>query len=116
MAEVLEGVIVGAGGFERRVAIKRILPEHASDASFSRMFLDEARIASRLHHSNIVAILDFGIADGIPFQVLELVEGIDASTLRKALRTAGRPMPVEVALHLCVEIAHALACAHGAAG
>lgn len=116
MAEVLEGVIVGAGGFERRVAIKRILREHSSDASFSRMFLDEARIASRLHHSNVVAILDFGIADGVPFQVLELVEGIDAHTLRKALKSADRPMSVEVALHVCVEIAHALAYAHGATG
>ena len=70
MAEVREWVVAGAGGLERRVAIKRILPEHAGDASFSRMFLDEARIASRLHHANVVAILDFGIADGIPFQVL----------------------------------------------
>lgn len=116
MAEVLEGVIAGAGGFERRVAIKRILPEHAGDASFSRMFLDEARIASRLHHANVVAILDFGIADGIPFQVLELVEGIDASSLRKAVTSAGNVFPVEVALHVCIEIAHALAHAHGACG
>ncbi len=114
MAEVLEAVAVGEGGFERRVAIKRILPDHATDPSFVRMFIDEARIASRLHHANVVGVLDFGIAEGIPFQILEFVDGVDAKTLAKQGHATGFPMPVEVALHVCTEIAYALHHAHEA--
>src|SRR5262249_46999216 len=75
MAEVFEGVAFGAGGFKRRVAIKRMLRERTYDAQFGRMFLDEARIASQLHHANIVAVLDYGMADAVPVQVLEYRAG-----------------------------------------
>ncbi|MFO0738898.1 MAG: protein kinase [Labilithrix sp.] len=112
MAEVLEAQAMGEAGFERRVAIKRMLPAAASDASSGRMFVDEARIASQLHHANIVSILDYGIVDGTPFQVLEFVDGADGRTLvRKS--EAGR-LPVDVALHLCAQVGHALSYAHAA--
>lgn len=114
MAEVLEAMALGEGGFSRRVAIKRILPEHVTDPSFVRMFIDEARIASRLHHANVVAVLDFGVADEVPFQILEFVDGVDAKTLADQGRAAGAPMPIDVALHVCTEIAHALHHAHEA--
>ncbi|MCX5747493.1 MAG: serine/threonine-protein kinase, partial [Proteobacteria bacterium] len=112
MAEVLEAVAVGEHGFERRVAIKRLLAPTDADADaamYARMFLDEARIAARLHHANIVAVLDYGIADGLPFQVLEHVDGID---LRPLIGIAGRPFPIALALHVCVEVGRALAYAH----
>lgn len=110
MAEVLEGVAVGEHGFERRVAIKRLLATTGEDAErYQRMFVDEARIASQLHHANIVAVLDYGIADGSPFQVLEHVDGIDSWAL---LQLAGGQIPVEQALHLCATVAHALEHAH----
>jgi len=115
MAEVFEGEALGAAGFRRRVAIKRMLRERAFDASFARMFLDEARIASQLHHANIVGVLDYGISDGVPFQVLDFVDGMDAGRLRDAGRAAGSPMPVAIALYIANEIAHALAHAHAAA-
>ena len=73
-------------------------------------FLDEARIASHLHHANIVSVLDYGIADGLPFQVLELVGGLD---LQSALALGG-PLPPELALHVCTEVAYALGHAHEA--
>lgn len=114
MAEVLEAVSQGDQGFRRRVVIKRIRPGFETDESFTRMFLDEARIASELHHANIVGVLDYGIADGLPFQVLELVDGLDAGKLARRGRELGRPMPPEVALLLCTEVAHALAHAHNA--
>jgi hypothetical protein len=73
-------------------------------------FLDEARIASHLHHANIVAVLDYGIAGGLPFQVLELVDGLD---LQSAL-ALGAPLPPELALYVCTEVAYALSHAHEA--
>jgi serine/threonine-protein kinase len=108
MAEVFEAVAVGGHGFERRVAIKRLLADRA--AELGAMFLDEARIASQLHHGAIVGVVDYGEADGVPFQVLELVDGLDVSRL---IRLGDTP-PLEVALHICTEIAHALAYAHDA--
>ena len=108
MAEVFEAVASGERGFARTVALKRMLPEIGrihDDA-----FLDEARIASHLHHANIVSVLDYGIADGLPFQVLELVDGLD---LQSAL-ALGAPLPPELALHVCTEVAYALCHAHEA--
>ncbi len=108
MAEVFEATAAGERGFERTVAVKRMLPEIGrihDDA-----FLDEARIASHLHHANIVSVLDYGIAGGLPFQVLELVEGLD---LQSAL-ALGQPLSPELALHVCSEVAYALSHAHEA--
>jgi serine/threonine-protein kinase len=110
MAEVFEATAVGERGFERTVALKRMLPEMGRIHDDG--FLDEARIASHLHHANIVSVLDYGIADGLPFQVLELVDGLDLQT---AL-ALGKALPPELALHVCTEVAYALSHAHGAHG
>jgi protein kinase-like protein len=114
MAEVYEGQVLGEGGFERRVAIKRLLAEHVVDESFLKSFVDEARIASQLHHANIVAVLDFGFADGLPFQVLELVDGMDLASAAAAARERRSPIPTELALWIVAEIALALDYAHAA--
>jgi tRNA A-37 threonylcarbamoyl transferase component Bud32 len=108
MAEVFEAVAIGERGFARTVALKRMLPEIGRIHDDS--FLDEARIASHLHHANIVSVLDYGIADGLPFQVLELVDGVDLQT---AL-ALDQPLPPELALHVCTEVAYALSHAHDA--
>jgi serine/threonine protein kinase len=110
MAEVFEATAVGERGFERTVALKRMLPEIGRIHDDG--FLDEARIASHLHHANIVSVLDYGIADGLPFQVLELVDGLD---LQSALEL-GKPLSPELALHVCTEVAYALSHAHEARG
>ena len=112
MAEVLEAEILGASGFVRRVAVKRMLSSAAEDPAFVRMFLDEARIASHLHHANIVGVIDYGVVEGAPFQVLELVDGLDARTMLR--RAPDGRLPAEVALHLAVQVGHALAAAHAA--
>ncbi len=114
MAEVLEAVAVGAEGFERRVAIKRLLPGQEHDPDLVGMFLDEARIASRLHHANIVSVLDFGVLDEQPFQVLELVDGRDAAFVHERGRARERPLPLSLVLHIGTTIAHALHHAHTA--
>jgi serine/threonine protein kinase len=114
MAEVLEGVARGAAGFERRVALKRMLPSSAGSASQTGMFLDEARIASHLHHANIVSILDFGILDGLPFQVLEFVDGLDAHQLTARTPQTAPGVSPALGLFICAEVGHALEYAHQA--
>jgi len=111
MAEVFEAELTGELGFNRKVAIKRMLPEAAADKETADRFLDEARIASRLHHANIVSVLDVGLLDGLPFQVLELVDGINVQQLQSR---AGGVLPLEVALIIASDIAHALDHAHNA--
>src|SRR5690349_22808493 len=78
MSEVFKGRVVAAEGFEKLVAIKRILPDLAEDERFVKMLLTEARIHSALSHRNIVQIHDLGISEqGEYFIVLEYVEGFD---------------------------------------
>lgn len=112
MGEVWEGSLAGEHGFARRVAIKRMLKQEAP--GWENRFMDEARIASRLHHANIVSVLDFGVEEGAYFQVLELIDGIDAAHLYEKARLRGAPLPAELALHVCIEVAHGLASAHAA--
>lgn len=112
MAEVWLATAHGGAGFTRRVAVKQLFARAADGGAFERMFLDEARITSRLHHAGIVAILDYGVEDGRAFQVLELVDGFDAARLAQWGRAQGRPLPVGLALHVCAMVGHALHFAH----
>jgi tRNA A-37 threonylcarbamoyl transferase component Bud32 len=111
MAEVFEGELLGELGFVRKVAIKQLLPDALRDPMAARRFVDETRIASQLHHANVVAVLDVGMLDDRPFQVLELVDGLDAYAL---VQRAGGRLPVELALILAHAVAHALDHAHTA--
>lgn len=113
MAEVFEAEAVGERGFSRRVALKRLRAEDLDEASV-RSFVDEATIASRLHHANIVSVLDFGLSDGRPFIVMELVDGVDLSELEALAQSKRRPVPVELGLHIGVEVCRALEHAHRA--
>jgi serine/threonine-protein kinase len=112
MAQVIEAVASGHGGFERRVAIKRLLPQHARDGERRRMFFEEARIGSRMHHGGIVPILDYGLIDGSEFMAMEFVEGVDALRAVSGPTPDIVPMPEGIALHITAEIAHALAYVH----
>ena len=112
MAQVMEAVASGHGGFERRVAIKRLLPQHARDGERRRMFFEEARLGSRMHHGGIVPILDYGLIDGSEFMAMEYVEGLDALRAVSSSTPDIVPMPEGIALHVTAEIAHALAYIH----
>lgn len=112
MAEIFRGKAVAGGGFEKSVAIKRILPHLSSDQRFIELLIAEAKILSELHHRNIVQIYDVGLGDdGQYFLVMEFVDGTDLKHLYQHLFN-GRRMPVEVALHIGSEIAEALEHAH----
>lgn len=116
--EILEAVALGAGSFERRVVMKRARPEvRSEDPEFVERFLDEARIASQLHHANVVSVLDFGVGDdGAPFLVMDFVDGLDVGALSKRGLAERRPMTPSIAVHVAREIAHGLAYAHAALG
>src|SRR5688572_24795168 len=83
MAEIFLAAQRGAGGFEKRVVVKRILPQFSSDPQFTRMFIDEAVVAGRLSHPNLVQVYDFGDVEGVYFMAMEYVDGAD---LRHLLR------------------------------
>lgn len=111
MAQVYEAELELEGGLRRRVALKRVLPEYASDRAHRAMFLDEARLLSTLAHPNVVPLLDFGVAEGAEFLVLGLVDGLDAGEAFRRLRVQG--VDVEpLATYVVAEVARALAYAH----
>ena len=114
MAEVFDATILGGGGFSRRVAIKRLRPELAVDPVFVEAFVSEARLVSQLHHANIVTVFDFGTMDGLPFQALEFVDGVDLLGLEAAAKKQGLTPPPELWLAAIAEVAHALDYAHRA--
>ncbi len=108
MAEVFLGSTVGAEGFSRRVAIKRVLPGFSENPAFAKMFIDEARISSRLVHPNIVSVVDFDRdPDGRLYLVMELVEGKDLDELG-----ASGPLPVPVVIYVISEVLRGLGHAH----
>lgn len=93
MAELFLGVASGAEGFEKPVAIKRILPYLAKDEAIASMFLSEARLATHLHHQNLVTVYDVGNdATGL-FLVMELVNGWDLGVLVRRVKRHGTRFP-----------------------
>jgi serine/threonine-protein kinase len=112
MAEVFRAKTLGAAGFEKDVAIKRILPQLSSDEEFVRMFIDEARLAARLAHRNIVQIFDFDQTDGAYYIAMELIDGCDLRRLAAAEARRGRRLPVGAAVYVAAETLKALAYAH----
>lgn len=112
MAEVFVARRIGPHGFFKRVALKRILPQYATDTDFVAMFIDEARLAASLSHPNIVQVFDFGDAEGELFIAMELVEGTTVNKLLRAVSGKHEAVPVDVALHIASQTSHALAYAH----
>ena len=116
MAEIFRGIAIAGSGFEKPVAIKRILPHLSEDQRFIELLIAEAKILSELHHRNIVQIFDVGVGDdGQYFLVMEFVDGTDLKKIYGQFFD-GRRLPVEVALHICSEICEALEHAHVAKG
>ncbi|MCZ7678518.1 MAG: protein kinase [Sandaracinaceae bacterium] len=89
MAETYLAVRRGPGGFEQHVCVKRILPALESDPELVRMFMEEARLAAQLRHSNITQVVDFGVVSGSHYLALELVDGMDLRALLASLRAEG---------------------------
>lgn len=112
MAEVFKAKMFGVEGFEKIVAIKKILPEIAEDQEFIKMFIDEAKIAVRLQHPSIVQILELGKIDESYFIAMELVNGKDLKTIRKRLKRVDLLMPVEQSAYTIAQVCEGLDYAH----
>jgi serine/threonine protein kinase len=116
MAEVFRAKAYGVEGFERLLAVKRILPNIAEDKEFISMFIDEAKIAVQLQHANICQIFDLGKVDDAYFIALEFVAGKDLRALYD--RCKQRPeggnvtMPVAQACFIIMKVCEGLDYAH----
>jgi serine/threonine-protein kinase len=111
MAAVWAARVTGARGFEKIVAVKTMLPSLNDDPNFERMFLDEARIASRIRHPNVAEILDLGEQDNLLYLVMEWIDGAPLSlVMRESFRRGGMPIPIGV--KIVQDVCAALHAAH----
>ena len=98
--------------FERLVVVKMILPQYAQDARFQEMFLDEARIASKIQHANVVRILDVGEQSDSTYIVMEWIDGDSLSKVMRDAEQKKQRVPAGVALRICADAASGLHAAH----
>lgn len=117
MAEIFRGSAIAAGGFEKPVAIKRILPHLCQDKRFVELLIAEAHILSFLRHRTIVQIFDVGVGpDGQYFLVMEFVDGADLGRIRAGLEQEKKTLPTDLGLYIGSELCEALEQAHTAPG
>jgi serine/threonine-protein kinase len=112
MASVWAARQHGKHKFEKLVAVKTILPELARQSHFRSMLLDEARIASRVDHPNVVRILDLGDEKDLLYLVMEWVDGDSLWSLRQRLKEEGRTMPAGIALRVLADLCGGLHAVH----
>ncbi|MEX1368314.1 MAG: protein kinase [Nannocystaceae bacterium] len=115
MGEVYIARAIGPQSFQKLVALKRILPHLQQDEEFVAMFLEEARLAARLDHPNVVQVIELGQSRHGYFLTMELVHGVD---LRAVLRAAAKstPIPLGCSIAIASGLAAALHYAHERTG
>lgn len=102
----------GIEGFERVVALKRLLPHLAEDAQLVKSFVREAKLASALQHINIAQIYELGRVGATYFIAMEHIEGVDVRKMLKQARRVAGPPPIDVAVAILLELCDALDYAH----
>ena len=108
MARVFLATLRGAGGFEKKLVVKQIRAELATDDAFVKRFVDEAKTTVELSHPNIVPVYELGVEQGVYFLAMELCDGV---TLAELLQAEVKLSPEEGA-YLGIEICRALDYAH----
>ena len=108
MARVYLARLRGLGGFEKKLVVKQVRPELASDPRFVEMFVEEAKTLVQMSHPHIVPVYELGIVDGVYFLAMEHVDG---ATLAEILRAEG-PLAPPLVAHLGVSVCDALEYAH----
>lgn len=111
MASVWAARLQGTRGFQKTVAIKTMLPDVSDDPDFEVMFLDEARVAARIRHPNVVEIFDLGEQDEVLYLVMEWVEGDTLSGIQKASKKLGG-IPQNISLRITSQVCAGLHAAH----
>jgi eukaryotic-like serine/threonine-protein kinase len=112
MGEIYYGKMVGAEGFEREVAIKKVLPHLAADRSFVDMLIKEAKLTVLLNHPNIVQIFDLAKEGGEFYIAMEYVPGINVAHLLECCAAQKVVLPLEVATHITLQTLKGLSYAH----
>ena len=112
MADVYKARMMGMEGFQKTVAIKRILGNLTDSDEFVRMFIDEAKLAAQLNHNNIIHIYDLGKVDRSHYIAMEYIEGHDLRSILEECRQRDVKMPIELALYITILLASALDYAH----
>jgi serine/threonine protein kinase len=112
MAEVFKAKRAGVAGFEKVVALKRILPHLSENNEFLDMFVDEAKMVAGLNHPNIVQIFDLGRIEKSYYIAMEYVHGRDLRTIMRRARDKGLRMPLDLSLRVVSQVCAALEYAH----
>ena len=112
MAEVFKAKTLGVEGFEKIVAIKRILPSVAEDEEFIKMFVDEAKITSQLSHANLAQTFDLGKINETFYIAMEYVPGKDLRAIFERLKRRGERMPLALAAFVISRVCEGLDYAH----
>jgi TonB family protein len=112
MAEVWKARMRGVEGFQKIVAIKKILPHLSDNQEFIGMFVDEAKLAAQLNHNNIIHIYDLGKIQSSYYIAMEFVDGYDLKTILKRAQNRDQPLSIELSLFIASKIAAALDYAH----
>jgi serine/threonine protein kinase len=112
MAEVFKAKRSGVSGFEKIVAVKRILPHLSDNQEFVDMFVDEAKMVAGLNHPNIVQIFDLGRIETSYYIAMEYVNGRDLRTIQRRAKDRGLRMPLDIALRIASLVSSALEYAH----
>ncbi|TAK27580.1 MAG: serine/threonine protein kinase [Myxococcaceae bacterium] len=107
---------LGSAGFERLAAMKVLHRGLCDDQEFVEMFLDEARVAARLHHPNTAAIIDLGSNGPQPYMVMDYVEGDTLDAVQRAASAVRRAVPVGIALRITLDALAGLDAAHNLEG
>jgi eukaryotic-like serine/threonine-protein kinase len=116
MAEIYVARQTGIAGFEKLLVIKRILPHLAREELFVKMFFDEARIAARLSHQNIVQIYDLGHVDDQYFIAMEYLEGESLAKMMRKIRKSKTPLSPALAAGIALQVCEGLHYAHTMVG
>lgn len=112
MAEVFKATYSPEGGFERAVAVKRILPQYGDNPEIITLFRREAELGARLAHPNIVQVLDFGADGETFFMAMEFIDGVSLARIMVTLGKRGARPSVALLLYLAHELAESLAYIH----
>lgn len=114
MASIHIGRLLGPVGFSRTVAIKRLHAQFAKDPEFVTMFLDEARLAARIRHPNVVPTIDVVATEGELFLVMDYIQGVSLAQLARNMEAAGTLVPQDIVRTIMSGVLHGLHAAHEA--
>lgn len=112
MAQVFLSKMVGPNGFEKVVAVKRMLPEYTTHFESNALFLQEAKLSAQLNHPGIVQVYDYAEHEGTYFLAMEYINGINLADLLKHLKQTKVGLPTELGILIVLKAAEALEYAH----